>query len=170
MYYCGMLTSNESLDYADLIRPLSLGALEYFASGSIPVARSYGSPLRCKFIRYGEAMMIGAAIDFGTPNYRGRKPSVLHVNLFETLRMDEEMFDAAHEAGAAEPYTTGGSYEGIFSDGGYATISAEGIKPVSLVLSGDSFHFGRADADGRQRSVEVAQQLVGDTITVTSRD
>lgn len=165
-----MLTSNETLEYTDLIRPLSLDALKYFASGEIPVAVDYESPLRCKFIRYGEAMMIGAAIEFGTPNFQGRKSSILHVNLFEILTMDAEMFDAAHTAADAEPFSTGGRYEGIFNDGGYVTIGTEGTTPTSLVLRGDSYDFGRADAAGRQRSVEVAQQLVGDTITVTARD
>ncbi len=165
-----MLTNNESLDYADLIRPLSLEALEYFASGDIPVAVSYDSPLRCKFIRYGEAMIIGAAIDFGKPDYRGRQASILHVNLFEILLMNDEAFGEAQTAAEAEPFSTGGRHEGIFNDGGYATIGTDGTSPVSLVLRRDSYDFGRADEQGRLHSVEIAQQLVGDSITVSAED
>lgn len=165
-----MLTSNETLEYTDLIRPLSLDALKYFASGEIPVAVDYESPLRCKFIRYGEAMIIGATIDFGKTNSRGKKRSILHADLFEEIRMDEELFNAARSAAEAEPVTTGGSHQGIFNDGGYATIGVDGRTPVTLMLHRDSFDFGRADAAGRQRSLEFAQQLVGDTITVTARD
>lgn len=165
-----MLTSNESLEYTDLIRPLSLEALEYFASGNIPVAVSYDSPLRCKFIRYGEAMMIGSVIDFGKPDYRGRQASILHVNLFEMLQMNDEAFSAAQAVAEAEPFSTGGRYEGIFNDGGYIRIGKNDSTPTSLVLYRDSFDFGRADAAGRQRSVEIAQQLVGNTITVSAKD
>lgn len=165
-----MLTNNESLDYTDLIRPLSLEALEYFASGDIPVAVLYDSPLQCKFIRYGETMMIGAAIDFGASDYRGRQASILHVNLFEILQMDDEAFSAAQAVAEAEPFSTGGRYEGVFNDGGYVRIGTNDSTPISLVLYRDSFHFGRADEQGRLRSVEVAQQLVGDTIAVSAED
>ncbi|MBP7807263.1 hypothetical protein KA047_02090 [Candidatus Saccharibacteria bacterium] len=165
-----MLKSNESLDYTDLIRPLSLEAVEYFASGDIPLAASYDSPLLCKFIRYGEVMMIGTAIDFGKPDYRGRRACILHINLFETLQMNDEAFSAAQAVAEAEPFSTGGTYIGVFNDGGYAEIGTDGTSPVSLILRRDSYDFGRADEQGRLRSIEVAQQLVGDTIAVSAED
>lgn len=167
---CNMLSSNESLVHEDLIRPLSLEALQYFASGVIPVAESYETSLFCKFIRLGDAMMLGAAIDFGEEDWRGKKRSIQHVNLLEFLELDGETYAIAGAAAASEPFTRGGRYPGVFSDGGFATIRANGSTPTKLVLGGESYDYGRADEAGRQRSGEVAQLLVGDAITVTTRE
>ncbi|MCA9326889.1 hypothetical protein KC976_04855, partial [Candidatus Saccharibacteria bacterium] len=60
-----MLKSNMDLVLDDLVRPLSLEALEYFASGEIPLAREFDSTMEPKFIRLGGIMMIGATISFG---------------------------------------------------------------------------------------------------------
>lgn len=165
-----MLKTNEELLVEDLIRPLSLEALEYFASGAIPVAKSYESPLHCKFIRLGGAVMLGSAIDFGKESWSGQKSSILHRHLLDHLEVDEEAYAIAKAAADKEPFAAGGRYKAVFNDGGYAYIRATDTVPSELVLTGASYDFGRADEAGRQRSVEVAQKLVGDTVLVSAQE
>lgn len=153
-----MLSSNARLTKADLIRPLSPEALEYFASGVIPVSERDKNTLKCKFIRLGETVMIGAAIHYGTNNWTSGEPKfVKHVDLLDELQRTEALYKPASARLQDEP--TLGRLP--LHDAGMAVILAINAKPIELSVIGSSYDYGRADDNGRQRTVEVAQALVG---------
>ena len=158
-----MLTSNEALCPSDLIRPLDLTALEYFASGTIPLANSYETVLRGKFIRIGEVIIIGSTIKYGRPDMAGRSEFLKHWELLEHLQDYEEELYAKAQGPPVGDQLEGGE----LSDAGFTLIAVtNSIVPIQLNIDGESRDYGRADAAGRQRTIEIAQGLVGNTVTV----
>lgn len=157
--------TNEELDISDLARPLSLEAVIYFASDCLPKAKGYESSRHGKFVRIGSVMVIGATLDHGKPDFRGRLHFLQHWQLGNFLRADEELAKVAEATVTDEPQIGGGLTD---AGGTYIVASKEGV-PTELWLSGNSFDFGRADEAGREKTIEVAQALVSDIITVTQR-
>lgn len=155
-----MLTTNEALTPSDLIRPLSLEALNYFASGAIPLSDNDKNCAIGKFVRVGGLMIIGTTIDYGEPDYRGRRNSLFHRELLGYIKEHPELEELK---GNLTDLTT----RGIISDAGSTIIRHDqDLSPTALGIGGYSVDFGEADPAGRQRTIEIAQKLVGDTVTV----
>lgn len=158
-----IMVSNETLTPADLIRPLSPEALEYFANGSIPVL-DHELPLNGKFIRLGEIILVGTTIHYGRLDSMGRRPSLLHRDMLDYLLENDEALGLPLVDPGSEP-----QIEGVLHDAGTTRIRVdEDSHPVSLLLSRESFEFGRAGLGGRKRTAEIAQKLVGDKVEVLS--
>jgi hypothetical protein len=158
-----MLSSNATLEKSDLIRPLSFEALEYFASGLIPVSDRDTNTLRCKFIRLGEIIMVGTTIRFGGIDWITGEPNLIkHVDLVNELNRSKELYVPALALLKTEPQLEGDTLH----DAGKAVIMADETTPIELGIIGASFDFGRADETGRQRTLKIAQQLVGSNIRV----
>jgi len=162
-----MLRSNAELELSDLIRPLSLEALEYFASGVIPSAegKSYQRPTSGKFIRIGGVMLIGTTMDYGLPGggEDGERKFLLHINMLQHLRHNEtELFATVRDLELDNHIC-----KGVMSDAGSSFIRVDADeKPYELILGSNSYDFGRADEAGRAQTIEIAQQLVGPAVHV----
>ena len=159
-----MPLQNESLTIADLVRPLSLEAIQYFASNDIPVVKEHDTSRYGKFIRIGEVMLIGSIIDYGKPNGHGTYKDIKHVDILTYLiEHAPELYREARKTPANEL-----TPKNPLSDAGYTWIGVDADNnPTSLRLSQDSYDYGRAKEAGRQASIEIAQKLVGDSIVVT---
>lgn len=158
-----MLTSNAELEKSDLIRPLSYEALEYFAGNQIPLSSRDNNALKCRFVRLGEAIMIGATIHFGPPDasLTGDRKTILRADLLDEL-LHNKKGEVATTLLSSEPLR-----EHLkLHDAGFAIISATVNVPVALEITDDRVAFERADAASRQRTVEIAQQLVGANVMV----
>lgn len=155
--------TNKQLDITDLARPLSLEAVVFFASDELPKAKEHDTARFGKFVRLGEAMVIGATMSHGTPDHRGDLSTVFHWQLIRFLHDDPELHQRAEATYNDEPHLRGG-----LTDAGRTFIKVDETgAPVELSLGGNSFDFGRADAAGREKTLQVAQALVGDTVRVT---
>jgi hypothetical protein len=153
--------TNEQLDMTDLARPLSLEAIQFFASDVLPKAKKFDSSRRGKFVRIGGAMVIGTTMDYGTRDYLGDLQFIKHWQLGELLRTIPDLDELARATIDDEPQIGGG-----LTDAGASLVTIRDGVPVQLELYGSSYDFGWADEAGRARTIEIAQALVGDTISV----
>lgn len=157
------LLSNLTLEADDLIRPLSLDAVIYFASGEIPLAEDDKHTLTGKFIRIGNLMLIGTTIRFGKSDMHGDKDFIRHFYFFEYLERHEDAFTGREVDAISKPICGG-----LINDAGSSRIVVHADKPAGLMLYGSSGDFGKANEVGRLRTYEVAQLLVGESVYVSN--
>lgn len=159
--------ANQHIETKDLIRPLSLEAIRYFSSEEeLPLEGPSYERRTAKFVRLGQVMLVGLTVPHGPSLFDGRQKVILHLDLFGTMVNEGLHQSVPDDDLEAEPFLRGGV---DLHDAGYISIASRQDTLV-LNLSRESYDFGRADEMGRQRSVEVAQKLVSDSVRVMSRD
>lgn len=160
----------------DLIRELSDEALDYYATIRLGEGwPSYERATICKFVRLGAVIFLGSAIDFGKrpPMHRGRegkRDSLYHRDIAHFVLSQEpiEKVQTIANTLASDERVLGYQF---MVDAGYAGIGVDNDKTVkSLLFSGDSFDFGRADSNGRQRTLAIARSAISASTEVFSRD
>lgn len=163
-----MLTSNETLELNDLIRPLNLEAIQYFASGEIPTRSGGQNTLSGKFVRIGNLMCFGTSIRFGRPDRFKQLNFIRHYNLLDEVALTErELLVKATEEAFKEPTLHGGG----MNDAGQTLIVVDSdLRPCGLEISGESLDYGRNTDAVRERTIEIAQALVGPSIAVVGKD
>lgn len=160
----------------DLIRELSPATLDYFAGITLGEGwPSYERATTCKFVRLGAVIFLGSAISFGEcpPAHRGRegKRAKLFHRDIAFFALSQEPIEKVQAI--ADTMTDGERVLGyqFMVDAGYAAINTDDNDAVkSLVLGGDSFDFGRADIDGRDKTLALARAVVGNGVEVILRD
>src|SRR3989344_8952411 len=152
----------EEVRTEDLVRELSPDALSYFASMELSDEwPSYENTLSGKFVRLGEVILLGAAIDYGEI-HRGQRYSLLHLDIMEhgSYGMGEDI--------AARIKTTA-PQNGIYLkehwplvDAGWSRIAVDkNGQPIGLKLSDGSYDFGQPVEAIRQKTSEIAQEVLG---------
>jgi hypothetical protein len=150
---------NESrLKFEDLVRPLSLEALEYFLSDEIQVPHISYKEIG-KFIRVGKVIVIALS----EVQINGESVSHLDMSMIFERNPDwSKGFDNIIFADVEENNLGHG-----VSDAGFTGLLTDvQNKPKKLILSGESGYLGRSDDAGRQRTAEIAQAAVGESVKV----
>ncbi len=166
-----MALEMEKVESTDLIRVVSPESLQYFASIELSNDWEPGeSALRCKFVRLGEVIVLGATIDYGKESWDGRRNSLVHLDLMWhalTGRLGDDVKRQIEETAPED-----GKYlkdKWPVTDAGRSWISINASKwPTGLDLYADSYDLGRGDDNARQRTVEIAQGVLGPVIQVTT--
>lgn len=145
------LESRDSVVLADLIRPLSTEAIQYFADTRLEGPGWHPNDSHYfqlgKFVRLGSQIYLGSTVDYG-PNYFSLK----HWQIIEYAETQQE--STQERQSAVTPPEDAGHFR-ILPVNGYR-----------LVLDGLSADFGRADEDGRRLTIHIARSILADQVEV----
>lgn len=147
----------------NVIKLLSPEALETFAAQ--PANNSRHSDFKIgKFVRLGGSIVVGMTV--ASSMEEDTAPSaVRHTDLFDYLRSNEpEAYDEAYAQRNSEQLLCAEVH-----DAGAVTFYLM-EDPPRLVMDSESIFYKRADEDGRQRTLHLASQLVGESIIIAGED
>lgn len=164
------LESKSSVEIADLVHPLSVEAVAYFArtelrGGGWRENDSYNFKIG-KFVRLGSRIYLGSTIDYGTDSrnlqhWQIARYAYNHLGL-EAERMREQLEDIR-----PQPRILDLADLGLLLDAG--SFVAADTDQLTMVLSDKSGQYGKADEYGRQQTEDIARSILGDEVKLIVR-
>lgn len=165
-----MTLNIDQLQTGDLVREVSPESLQYFADMELsPQWSNKDLALNGKFVRLGEVVLVGSTMHYGKRDpFTSERPSLMHMDMVEYALngMEDEVVDRIV---ATAPRNGDYLRKWPIVDAGATHIIVDEERTVTeFIMRARSFHFGRADVTGRQKSINIAQQAVGPDIQVVN--
>lgn len=153
----------DKVNIGDLVQELSPDALRYYSEMVLSDEWApHDNALRGKFVRLGEIILIGAAIEYGPADHYGDRRHIKHIDmLWHGMRgMGQGVQDRICETAPKEGNYLNRKWPLVDAGRSRIQIDCAG-QPRGLVLDDRSFDYGRPDPTARQRTGEIAQLVLG---------
>lgn len=155
---------------ADLIRPLSVEAVIYFAD-TVLFGRGWEKNdtkkfQTGKFVRMGDEIFLGSSVEYGSQYRRLGHVHIAHYALgylgyARCEQMRNEIAGRTYDATVLDA-------TGLMLDAG--SFMVDNQEHSLLYLNGSSADFGRADAEGRRMTEERARFMLGNEVRLIVSD